>query len=106
MARIARIVVPGYPHHITQRGNRRQETFFSVDDYRQYIDLMAEWCSRCNVDVWAYCSMPNHIHLIAVPQTKEGLRKAIGEVHRRYARMINFREGWREHIWKPEMTRL
>ena len=52
MTRIARIVAPGYPHHITQRGNRRQETFFCDGDYRQYINLMAEWCSRCNVDIW------------------------------------------------------
>ena len=100
MARIARIVVPGYPHHITQRGNRRQETFFCDDDYRQYIDLMAEWCSRCGVDIWAYCLMPNHTHLIAVPQTEDSMRKAIGEAHRRYARMINFREGWRGYLWE------
>ena len=100
MARIARIVVPEYPHHITQRGNRRQATFFCDDDYRQYIDLMAEWCSRCGVDIWAYCLMPNHTHLIAVPQTEDGMRKAIGEAHRRYARMINFREGWRGYLWQ------
>jgi len=90
MARIARIVVLGYPHHITQRGNRRQETFFGDDDYREYIDLMAEWCSRCGVDIWAYCLIPNHTHLVAVPRTEDGMRKAIGEAHRRYARMINF----------------
>lgn len=104
MARIARIVVPGYPHHITQRGNRRQETFFCDDDYRQYIDLMAEWCSRCGVDIWAYCLMPNHTHLIAVPRTEEGMRKAIGEAHRRYARMINFREGWRGYLWQGRFS--
>jgi putative transposase len=100
MARIARIVVPGYPHHITQRGNRSQETFFCDDDYKQYIDLMVEWCGRCGVDIWAYCLMPNHTHLIAVPRTEEGIRKAIGEAHRRYARMINFREGWRGYLWQ------
>ena len=104
MARIARIVVSGYPHHITQRGNRRQETFFCDDDYKQYIDLMADWCSRCNVHIWAYCLMPNHTHLIAVPQTKEGLHKAIGEAHRRYARMINFREGWRGYLWQGRFS--
>ena len=104
MARIARIVVSGYPHHITQRGNRRQETFFCDDDYKQYIALMADWCSRCNVHIWAYCLMPNHTHLIAVPQTKEGLHKAIGEAHRRYARMINFREGWRGYLWQGRFS--
>ena len=104
MARIARIVVPGYPHHITQRGNRWQETFFCDDDYRHYIDLMAEWCRRCGVDIWAYCLMPNHIHLIAVPKGKDSMRKAIGEAHRRYARMINFREGWRGYLWQGRFS--
>ena len=53
MGRIARVVVPGYPHHITQRGNRRQRTFFTPDDDRAYLELMAEWCGRCGVAVWA-----------------------------------------------------
>jgi putative transposase len=44
--------------------------------------------------------MPNHVHLIAVPQSAGGLRRAIGEVHRRYIRMVNFREGWRGHLWQ------
>ena len=52
------------------------------------------------MDIWAYCLMPNHIHLIAVPQTKEGLNLAVGEAHRRYTRRINFREGWRGHLWQ------
>jgi putative transposase len=100
MARIARVVAPGFPHHITQRGNRRQETFFNDVDYQAYIDLMSEWCCLLNVEVWAYCLMPNHIHLIAVPESEDGLRLAIGEAHRRYTRRINFREGWRGHLWQ------
>ena len=104
MARIARVVAPGFPHHITQRGNRRQETFFSDEDYQAYINLMSEWCSLCNVEVWAYCLMPNHIHLIAVPESADGLRLAIGEAHRRYTRRINFREGWRGHLWQGRFT--
>ena len=57
MARIARIVAPGYPHHITQRGNHREERFFSDEDYQQYLNLRAEWCSRVIVAIWAYCLM-------------------------------------------------
>ena len=95
MARMARAVAPGFPHHITQRGNRRQQTFFSDHGYKSYLALMAEWCAKYKVEIWAYCLMPNHIHLIAVPETKDGLNLAIGEAHRRYTRMINFREGWR-----------
>ncbi|MCK4600747.1 transposase [Candidatus Bipolaricaulota bacterium] len=100
MARIARVVAPGSPHHITQRGNRRQETFFCDEDYRVYLDLMAEWCFRCKVEVWTYCLMPNHVHLIAVPESADGLRRAIGEAHRRYTRRVNFRAGWRGHLWQ------
>jgi putative transposase len=100
MARLARVVVPGYPHHVTQRGNRRQQTFFNADDYRAYRELMAEWCARCGVAVWAYCLMPNHVHLIVVPRSADGLRRAVGEAHRRYTRRVNFRQGWRGHLWQ------
>lgn len=100
MPRIARIVAPGYPHHITQRGNRRQTTFFSNDDYEAYIDLMGAWCSEYGVEIWAYCLMPNHVHLVAVPKEKDSLNRSIGEAHRRYTRMVNFREGWRGHLWQ------
>ena len=100
MARIARVVAEHYPHHITQRGNRRQDTFFCDADYQDYIQLMAEWCGKCGVKIWAYCLMPNHVHLIAVPESIDGLRRAIGEAHRRYTRQINFREKWQGHLWQ------
>ncbi len=74
MARIARVVVPGLPHHITQRGNRRQPTFFCDEDYQSYLELMAQACNTHHVEIWAYCLMPNHVHLIAVPQSVDGLR--------------------------------
>jgi len=100
MARLARVVVPGVPHHVTQRGNRRQETFFNEEDYAAYLTLLGEWCGRCGVEVWAYCLMPNHVHLIVVPDSEDGLRRGLGEAHRRYTRRINFREGWRGHLWQ------
>jgi len=100
MARLARVVVPGVAHHVTQRGNRRQATFFQEEDYAAYLALLGEWCGRCGVAVWAYCLMPNHVHLIVVPDSEEGLRRALGEAHRRYSRRINFRAGWRGHLWQ------
>ena len=100
MARLARLVVPGLPHHVTQRGNRRQQTFFCDDDYSAYLELMAEWCTERGVAIWAYCLMPNHVHLIAVPGSKDALARAIGEAHRRYTRRINFREKWRGYLWQ------
>jgi len=104
MARIARVVAEHYLHHITQRGNRRQDTFFCDSDYRDYIQLMAEWCGKYSVEIWAYCLMPNHVHLIAVPDYPEGLCRAIGEAHRRYTRQINFREKWKGHLWQGRFS--
>ncbi len=100
MARLARVVAAGVPHHVTQRGNRRQVTFFNDEDFRVYIDLMATWCAYYGVAVWAYFLMSNHVHPIAVPQEAEGLAAATGEAHRHYSRHINFREGWRGHLWQ------
>jgi putative transposase len=97
-------VVEGVPHHITQRGNRRQQTFFCVEDYSAYLELMAEWCGRCGVEIWAYCLMPNHVHLVAAPQREDGLRRGIGEAHRRYTRRVNFRERWRGHLWQERFA--
>src|SRR3972149_887027 len=100
MARLARVVIPGLPHHVTQRGNRGQQTFFNDGDYAAYLDLMAQWCREEGVAIWGYCLMPNHVHLIAVPKTEDGLRRAIGEAHRRYTRRINFHEKWRGYLWQ------
>ena len=94
------MVVSGYPHHVTQRGNRRQPTFFPKDDYHAYLELMAHWCGHCGVEISAYWLMPNHVHLIAGPAEADGLRRAISEAHRRYTRRINLREGWRGHLCK------
>jgi REP-associated tyrosine transposase len=61
---------------------------------------MSQFCQAERVEIWAYCLMPNHVHLIAVPRSADGLRRAIGEAHRRYTRMVHFREGWRGHLWQ------
>ncbi|WP_206370650.1 transposase [Solimonas marina] len=67
MARLPRIVIPQLAHHVTQRGNRRQRIFLEDSDYALYRDLMAQACKENDVDVWSYCLMPNHVHLIMVP---------------------------------------
>lgn len=100
MARMARVVVPFYPHHVTQRGNRRQRTFFGGDDCVTYLRLMSEFCHKAGTRIWAYCLMPNHVHLIMVPSHVDGLREALGEAHRRYTLRVNLREGWRGHLWQ------
>jgi putative transposase len=100
MARLARVVVADVAHHVTQRGNRRQQVFFGDDDYRAYERLLSDGCARAGVEVWAYCLMPNHVHLILVPKDEGGLRGALAEAHRRYSRRVNFREGWRGYLWQ------
>lgn len=100
MARIARVVVPGYPHHVTQRGCRRQRTFFTSDDYRYYLELLRNRRADAGVSIWAYCLMPNHVHLVVVPETAEGLSHFLGPAHRKYALEINRRMGWKGHLWQ------
>jgi putative transposase len=100
MARLARVVVAGLPHHVSQRGNRRQPGFFGDADYAAYRALLAEGCRAAGVALWAYCLMPNHVHLILVPKDPDGLRAALGEAHRRYTRHVNLREGWRGYLWQ------
>ena len=100
MARLARVVVPGHPHHVTQRGNGRARTFFSDVDYALYRDLLAENCRAAGVEVWAWCLMPNHVHLILVPSDPDGLRRALARVHRSYAGIIQARRKRSGHFWQ------
>lgn len=100
MARLARIVVPSVPHHVTQRGNRRLPVFFGDEDRRAYLTLIADACAAHGTVCLAWCLMDNHVHLILVPGTQDGLRATLGEAHRRYSRRINFREGWRGFLFQ------
>lgn len=100
MARLARIVLPGIPYHVTQRGNRRQRTFFNDADYALYRDLLAAAAKRAGTSVWAYCLMPNHVHLIVVPADEDGLRRTFADAHRRYTGFVNARERWTGHLWQ------
>jgi len=100
MPRIARVVVPGEPHHVTQRGVRSMRVFFGDHDRQAYLDLVREHFDAHDVEVRAWCLMTNHIHLIAVPDSCEGLAAAIGQVHQRYTRMINFRQKKRGYLFQ------
>ena len=100
MARLARYVIPGVPHHVTQRGNGRQQTFFSDADYAAYRDLLAKHCAAHGIAVWSWVLMPNHVHLILVPEHIDGLRAALSKVHRSYAGRIHAREKRTGHFWQ------
>jgi len=100
MPRSARVVIPKAPHHVIQRGNRRQLTFFDADDYRAYLEIAAEAFAAAKVEVWAYCLMPNHVHLIATPADELGLAKAVGAAHQRYTWRVNQKQGWTGCLWQ------
>jgi putative transposase len=104
MARIGRFVVPELPHHVTQRGNRREPVFFSDADYELYRDLLHEACGREGVAVWSYCLMPNHVHLILTPTTPEGLGRALGKAHRRYSGFVNARNRVTGHLFQGRFS--
>ena len=100
MPRIPRLVVPGYPNHVTQRGNRRQKTFFNTQDYLAYLEFITAAKPKAGCEIWAYCLMPNHVHFVLVPQHRDSLALLFKDAHRRYTRRINFRENWRGHLWQ------
>jgi putative transposase len=100
MPRTARVVIAQVPHHVTQRGNRRQTTFFEPRDYQRYLAIAAETFAAAGVEVWAYCLMPNHVHLIATPGRPEALAQAVGATHLRYTRAVNRREDWTGYLWQ------
>ena len=100
MARIARLVVPGVPHHITQRGNRGDPVFFGDDDYRFYLDLLAENAAKAKAEIWAYCLTPNQVQVILTPSDEDGIRATFADLHRRYTKRVNARQGWTGHLWQ------
>ena len=104
MARLARMVIPGVPHHVTQRGNRRERIFFEAGDEQIYLDLMSAQLERHRVECWAYCLMPNHVHLILTPSDEVGLARAVGEAHRRYTAFISTRGGWTGHLFQARFA--
>ena len=89
---------------MTQRGNRREKVFFGEDDYALYRDLLSEACRREGVAVWAYCLMPNHVHLILTPRTGEGLGRALGKAHRRYSAFVNARMRVTGHLFQARFS--
>jgi putative transposase len=100
MARLPRVVIPGIPHHVTQRGNRREQTFFEDGDYALYLDLLSDAAKQANAEIWSYCLMPNHVHIIIVPSDEDGLWRTFRRVHRDYTGFINARMRVTGHLWQ------
>lgn len=104
MARLPRFVFPGIPHHVTQRGNRHEPVFFEDGDYALYLDLLAEAARRAHTEIWSYCLMPNHVHIVLIPQDEDGLRRTFGDLHRRYTGYINARMRKTGHLWQGRFS--
>lgn len=100
MPRASRIVIPGVPHHVVQRGNRRQPIFFSDADRSRYVDWLAEGCQRFATQCLAWCLMDNHVHLILVPSTPDGLRGPIASAATRLSQRINLMQQTSGHLFQ------
>lgn len=100
MARLPRLTLPGFAHHIIQRGNNRQPIFIATADYQMMLDLLEENSNKFEVAIHAYVLMGNHFHLLATPQTTEGLAQMMQAVGRRYVRYFNDRQGRSGTLWE------
>ena len=100
MPRFARLVIPDLPHHVTQRGNNRAAVFFAERDHEAYLAFLEEHAQRFRLRILGYCLMPNHIHLVAIPETEQALALAVGRTHWHYAQQINRVHGRSGHLWQ------
>lgn len=100
MARLPRLTVPGYPHHVIQRGNNRQSLFVDRDDYLYLLEVLAEGAQKYDVAVHAYVLMSNHFHLLATPADESSLPSLMQSLGRRYVRRFNDRHGRSGTLWE------
>lgn len=91
--------MPGLSYHVTHRGNRRGLVFLSDEDRDAYLRRLARAGDRHGLELWAYCLMPNHVHLVVRAARQDSLARTIGEVHGQHARVLHRREGWDGHLW-------
>ena len=100
MPRIARVSIAGVPHHVTQRGNYRQAVFEDDKDRAVYLEFLKVYKERYGLDIWAWCLMDNHVHLVAVPKEDDSLSNTLHLTHMRYAAYANRRHGRQGHLWQ------
>ena len=100
MPRIARVIAPGHPHHITQRGNNRATVFFDDEDRQTYLKLLAGYAQKHGMQIWAYCLMDNHVHLLAVPETETALARGVGLTNQVYTQYLNRKLRHSGRVWQ------
>jgi REP-associated tyrosine transposase len=97
---MARAVAVAFPHHVTQRGNHRQQVFENDDDYTMYLDWLKTYSRRHSLKIWAYCLMNNHVHFISVPMEADSLAKVFDTLHMRSSQHINRKTRATGHLWQ------
>jgi putative transposase len=97
---MARVIAPGFPHHITQRGNGRRDVFLTDALKLTYLDLLAEQASRHRLHILAYCLMTNHLHLVAIPDSINAVAGALRHAHGRFAQHWNTTQRGVGHMWQ------
>jgi putative transposase len=97
---MARVVVPGIPHHLTQRGNRREDVFFGDDDRQRYLQLLLEYSAKHGMETLAYCLMTNHVHFVSVPARADSLARVFKPVDLRYTQHVNWNQGISGRLWQ------
>jgi putative transposase len=100
MPRPPRLIVPGLPHHVTQRGNYRQEVFFRDEDRQSYLQMLKEYSREYGIAIQAFCLMSNHVHLVATPQDRDGLPRLLQRLHSGHARALHWRLQRTGHLWQ------
>ena len=100
MARLSRTVLPGHPHHVTQRGVRSMDIFADDHDSEAYLEMLRDSCTKHGVEVITWCLMTNHVHFIVIPDMEDSLSRSFGEAHKAYTRMHNFRQGVRGYLFQ------
>lgn len=100
MPRIARIVIPEIPYHITTRGNRRQDVFFTPDDQTNFLNWLKQYSLLHELDILAYCLMTNHIHLVAIPRTINSMARTLHVTKGRHTQLVNRMNGWSGVLWQ------
>jgi len=100
MPRMARVVCPGVPHHITQRGVRRFSVFLDEEDHRRYRELLAYYAGRFGLGITAYCLMSNHVHIVGVPEREDSIGKTFRDCHGTYASEFNKKYEKAGHVWQ------
>jgi len=104
VARIARVVAVGLPHHVTQCGNNRCQVFFDDEDRRFYLWTLSQYGRKYGVKFWGYCLLDDHLHVLAVPQETDSLARCFAGANLVYAQQVNRKQGRSGRLWQSRFS--